>query len=87
MNEKEKKKKKSANETLQIIEKIIDYNKNAHRFFSVASEVDKGKSKTKPEESIAERVKLRRQKSKKKEFNNFLEQIKEEQIKNIYKPV
>ena len=86
MNEKEKK-KKSANETLQIIEKIIDYNKNAHRFFSVASEVDKGKSKTKPEESTAERVKLRRQKSKKKEFNNFLEQIKEEQIKNIYKPV
>ena len=84
---KKKKKKKSANETLQIIEKIIDYNKNDHRFFSVASEVDKGKSKTKPEESIAERVKLRRQKSKKKEFNNFLEQIKEEQIKNIYKPV
>ena len=84
MNKKEKK-KKSANETLQIIEKILDYNKNAHRFFSVASEVNKEKSKTKSEESIAERVKLRRQKSKKKkkEFNNFLEQIKEEQIKYI----
>ena len=50
----------------RLLKKILDYNKNAHRFFSVASEVDKEKSKTKSEESIAERVKLRRQKSKKK---------------------
>ena len=33
----------------------------------------------KKEESIAERLKSRRQKSEEKEFNNFLEQIKQEQ--------
>ena len=33
----------------------------------------------KKEESIAERLKLRRQKSEEKEFNNFLEEIKQEQ--------
>ena len=60
MSEKEKK-NKSANETLKIIEEIFDYNKNAQRFFSFASEVDKGKSEPTPEESIAKRVKLRRE--------------------------
>ena len=48
-----------------IIEKILDYNKNDQRFFSVASEVDKGKPEPKPKGSIGERVKLRRQKCKK----------------------
>ena len=32
------------------------------KFFSVASKVDKGKSKSKPEEKIAKRVKLRPEK-------------------------
>ena len=68
MSEKEKK-NKNADETLKI-KKILDYNKNAQRFFSLASEVDKGKSEPKfdkkisepkTEESIAERTKLRRE--------------------------
>ena len=41
MSEKEK---KNANETLKIIEKILDYNKNAQKNFLLASKVDKGKS-------------------------------------------
>ena len=53
------------NETIEIIEKILDYNKNDQRFFLVASEVDKGKLEPKPKGSIVKRVKLRRQKSKK----------------------
>ena len=32
-----KKEKKSGNETLKIIEEILDYNRNAQRSFSVAS--------------------------------------------------
>ena len=62
MNEKEKK-NKNLDETLKIIKEILDYNENAQRFFPLASEVDKGKSEPTPEESIAERVKLRRQRS------------------------
>ena len=58
-----KREKKSADEALKIIEEILDYNKNAQKFFSVASKVDKEKSEPKPEESISERVKLRRQRS------------------------
>ena len=61
MNEKEKK-NKNVKETLEIIRKILDYNKNAQNFFHRASKVDKRKSKSKIEESIAERTKLRRQK-------------------------
>ena len=64
MSEKEKK-RKNVNETIEIIEKILDYNKNDQRFFLVASEVDKGKLEPKPKGSIVKRVKLRRQKSKK----------------------
>ena len=60
------------------MEGILDYNKGAQKTFLIESKVDKGKSEPKPEESIAERVKLRRQKSEEKEFNNFLEQIKHE---------
>ena len=55
-------KKKNPKETLQIINKIIDYNKDAQNFFHHASKVDKKKSKLKIEKSIAERTKLRRQK-------------------------
>ena len=58
---KKEQKSKSADETLRIIEEIFDYNKKVQKTFSIASKVDKGKSETKPEESIAKRVKLRRQ--------------------------
>ena len=46
MSETEKK-KKNVDETLEIIEKIIDYNKNAQKIFQLASKVDKGKSEPK----------------------------------------
>ena len=70
MSEKKKKEKKQRLLKLKklkilIIEKILDYNKNDQRFFSVASEIDKGKPEPKPKGSIGERVKLRRQKCKK----------------------
>ena len=57
-----KKKNKNVKETLEIIRKNLDYNKNAQNFFHRASRVDKKKPKSKFEESIAERLKLRRQK-------------------------
>ena len=62
MNKKEKKNDKNTDETLEIIKKILDYNKDAQSFFHCASKVDKGKSKPKIEESIAERVKLKNEK-------------------------
>ena len=40
----QKRKKNSANETLKIIEQILDCNKNAQSLFSAASYADKGKS-------------------------------------------
>ena len=61
MSEKEKK-DKDVDETLEIIEKILDYNKEAQKLFYHASKVDKRKSKPKIEESIAERTKLRKPK-------------------------
>ena len=72
-----KKKEEKADETLESIKKILDYNKNAQNFFHLASKVDKGKSKSKIEGSIAERVKLRKQKlniirKKKENINNEL---------------
>ena len=48
-------------ETLKIIEEILDYIKETQKVFALASKVDKGKSEPKPEESIAKRVKLKRQ--------------------------
>ena len=66
--------KKNADETLKIIEEILDYNKGAQKTFPIASKVDKGKSEPKPEESIAKRVKLRRQR---------LNTIKEKEKKTI----
>ena len=44
-----KQKKKNADETLNIIQKILDYNKDAQKHFQLASKVDKEKSKPKPE--------------------------------------
>ena len=74
---KQKKKYKNADEKLEIIKKILDYNKDTQKNFQHASKVDKGKSKPKPGESIAEKVKLRRQKfdiikKKNKNINNGL---------------
>ena len=57
------KKNKNVDETLEIIEKILDYNKRVQKFFSLASKVDKGKSvpkKTIVEKNIEENVELRR---------------------------
>ena len=57
------KKNKNVDETLEIIEKILDYNKHVQKFFSLASKVDKGKSvpkKTIVEKNIEENVELRR---------------------------
>ena len=59
---KKKKKKKNVKETLEIIRKILDYNKNAQNLSHHASKVDKRKSKPKFEKCVAERTKLRRQK-------------------------
>ena len=50
MSEKEKK-KKNAYETLEIIKRILDYNKDAQKNFQVASKVDKGKSEPKQKSS------------------------------------
>ena len=72
MSEKEKK-EKNCGWDIKIIKKILDYNKDAQKFFHHASKVDKGKSKPKTEESIAERVKLK---------NNRTAEIKKEE-KNI----
>ena len=58
MNETEKK-NENVDETLEIIKKILDCNKHAQKIFQYPSKVDKGKSKPKPKESIAERVKLK----------------------------
>ena len=67
---KKEKKEKNADETLEIIKKILDYNKEAENFFYCASKVDKGKSKPKTEESIAKRVKLK---------NNWIAEIEKEE--------
>ena len=93
MSEKEKK-DKNVNETLEIIKKVLDYNKDAQNLFHRASKVDKRKSKPKVnkkklnpkiEESIAERIKLKNQRDnlsetpEQKKFNDFLERIKKDQ--------
>ena len=71
MSETEKK-NKNADETLDIIKKILDYNKNVH----LVSKVDKKESELKFE-SIADRLKSRKQKldiinKKKENINNEL---------------
>ena len=57
-----KRENKSADEKLNIIEKILDYKKGTQKAFACASKIDKGKSDSKSEESIAKRVRLRREK-------------------------
>ena len=57
------------------MKKILDYNKEVQKTFLIASKVDKGKPK--PEESIAKRVKLRKERLAKiegeeKNINNKL---------------
>ena len=55
--------KRNADETLKIIKKILDYNKNVQKTFPLVSKVDKGKSVPKKaivEKNIEESVKLRR---------------------------
>ena len=76
-HERNRKKNERADETLKIIEKVLNYNKNAQRIFRLASELDKGKSEPKPDEYIAERLPLRRGyvakiKREKKKINNNL---------------
>ena len=61
MSEKEKK-DKNADEKLEVIKKILDLNKDVQNFFHHSSKVDEGKSEPKTGESIAESMKLRRQK-------------------------
>ena len=72
MSEKEKE-EKNVDEALEIVNKILDYNKEAQNFFHRASKVDKRKSKPKIEKSIAERVRLK---------NDMIAEIKKEE-KNI----
>ena len=76
------KQKKNADETLKIIKKILDYNKNAQKNVLLLSKVDKRKLEPKPEESNAERVELKTEKIAeiKKEEKN----IKNELFKNFF---
>ena len=60
MNEAEKK-CKNTDQTSEIIKVTLDYNKDAPKIFQHALKVDKGKSKPKNEESIAERIKLKKE--------------------------
>ena len=55
-----RKKNKNTDDTLKIIEEILDYNRNPQKSFLLTSKVNKGKSEPKPEESIAERVKFKK---------------------------
>ena len=71
-NEWNRKTNKNADETLNIIEKILDYDINPQKIFEHASKVDNGKSELKFKKSIAESVKLKNEKIaeiKKKEKN------------------
>ena len=60
MNEAEKK-CKNTDQTSEIIKVTLDYNKDAPKIFQHALKVDKGKSKPKTEESIAEMIKLKKE--------------------------
>ena len=50
---------KNADETLNIIEKILDYNNNAQKSFQFASKVDKGKSELKFEKKHCRKGKIK----------------------------
>ena len=75
-------------ETLKIIEDILDYNKETQKIFALASKVDKGKSEPKPEESIAKRVRLRREKITEieKEEKNINNKLFKEYFTNYQSP-
>ena len=47
---------KNVDETLEIIEKIIDYNKNAKKMFQSASKVDKKKNRNQRLKNVLQRV-------------------------------
>ena len=72
----------NADETLEIINKILDYNKNAQKNFHLVSKIDKGKSELKFQKSIAERVKSRRQRLD--IINKKKENIKNELFKEYF---
>ena len=78
---------KNANETLEIINKIIDYNNNAQNFFHHESKVYKKKSEPKIEKNIAERTKLRRKKDKQfiKNIENKSKTINNNLFKGYFK--
>ena len=81
-----KQKKKNADETLKIIKKILDYNKNAQKNFLLASKVDKGKSE--PEGSISERIILRKGKIAEieKEETNINNELFKKYFTNYWSP-
>ena len=56
-NEWNRKKNKNADETLEIIKKILDENKDAQKKIQLAPKVDKGKSELKLKKNIAEKWK------------------------------
>ena len=64
--DKKKTKKNSAEEILKFIKTIIDYNRQIQKAIVLASKIKKTESESKPEESIAESVKSRRQNSEEK---------------------
>ena len=79
-------KKVSVNETLKIIEEILDYNKEVQKTFSIASKVDK--SEPKLEETIAKRVRLGREKITeiKEEEENINKELFKKYFTNYWSP-
>ena len=49
-----KQKKKNTDDTLKIIEEILDYNKRTGKIFPLASKLDKGKSEPKVDQGKSE---------------------------------
>ena len=72
MNEKQKE-NKNADETQKVIIEIFDYNKQIQKAFELVRKFKKPEPELKPEGSIAERVKLRRQKSEESDKESMLE--------------
>ena len=73
-------------ETLEIINKIFNYNKDAQNFFHRASKIDK-KVRTKDWKKYAQRTKLRRQKDKEfiKNIENKSKAINNSLFKEYFK--
>ena len=72
MNEKQKE-NKNADETQKVIIEIFDYNKQIQKAFELVRKFKKPEPELKPEGSIAETVKLRRQKSEESDKESMLE--------------